>query len=62
MQNRLLTTENLSIIEASAEDLTLSSNDSSVTGVVLGDGKVVKTNQVILTTGTFLRGKILYYF
>lgn len=47
---------NLSIVEGEAHDIIL--NDSSVSGVVLKNGVVLRAGSVVLTTGTFLRGLI----
>jgi tRNA uridine 5-carboxymethylaminomethyl modification enzyme len=47
----------LTIVEGAVEDLVLS-DTGAVTGVVLGDGRVLRTGRVVLTTGTFLRGLI----
>ena len=47
----------LSIVEAAVEDLVLDDR-GAVACVVLGDGRVLKTARVVLTTGTFLRGLI----
>ncbi len=56
MQNEIFNIPNLDIIEGSAEDLIL--NESTVAGIVLGDGKEIHAGAVVLTTGTFLRGLI----
>ena len=56
MQNALASVENLEIIEASVEDLSLQSGN--VTGVVLADGRTLHSGAVVLTTGTFLNGLI----
>jgi len=48
---------NLSIIEASVEDLTLDEN-GRVTGIVTRDGGQIAAPRVVLTTGTFLSGMI----
>ena len=48
---------NLWIQEASVEDI-ICRNDEDVTGVECGDGRVIQTSVVVLTTGTFLRGVI----
>ncbi len=47
----------LSVVEGAAEDLVLDDR-GAVAGVLLGDGRVLKTGRVVLTTGTFLRGLI----
>lgn len=47
---------NLQVLEASVEDLVV--DDDSVHGVVLGDGSLLRTNHVVLATGTFLGGEI----
>ncbi|PCI40601.1 MAG: tRNA uridine-5-carboxymethylaminomethyl(34) synthesis enzyme MnmG [Rhodospirillaceae bacterium] len=49
--------ENLYLIEASAEDIILN-GEGQAAGVVLGDGTMLRSKSVILTTGTFLRGLI----
>ena len=56
METEIKNTENLSIIEASVEDVRI--DDGAVCGVVLADGIFVSARAVILTTGTFLRGLI----
>ncbi|WP_373050033.1 tRNA uridine-5-carboxymethylaminomethyl(34) synthesis enzyme MnmG [Thalassovita aquimarina] len=47
---------NLSIVEGEATDFIMQRD--SVAGVVLADGSELKAKQVVLTTGTFLRGVI----
>jgi tRNA uridine 5-carboxymethylaminomethyl modification enzyme len=47
---------NLSVIEGEADDLLIQSG--VVSGIRLGDGRVVGAGAVVLTTGTFLRGLI----
>jgi tRNA uridine 5-carboxymethylaminomethyl modification enzyme len=47
----------LTIVEAAVEDLALDDR-GAVAGVLLGDGRVLRTGRVVLTTGTFLRGLI----
>ena len=49
--------ENLEIREAFVEDLIV--NDGTIGGVVLADGKMIKSKIVILTTGTYLKADIL---
>jgi tRNA uridine 5-carboxymethylaminomethyl modification enzyme len=56
MQAAVRAQQNLTIIEAEADDLALDGN--RVTGVVLKDGRELSTPAVVLTTGTFLRGLI----
>lgn len=57
VQGILASQENLSIEEATVEDI-LCPEDKGVKGVVCGDGRVIRSENVILTTGTFLRGVI----
>ena len=57
MQNLLSSYPNLSIMEASVEDLILDQKDSVVKGVATQDGQQIFVSQVVITTGTFLRGK-----
>ena len=47
----------LTIWAASVEDL-IEGSDRAIAGVTLGDGRTVRANAVVLTTGTFLRGLI----
>jgi tRNA U34 5-carboxymethylaminomethyl modifying enzyme MnmG/GidA len=57
MQHELIhNTPNLDIVAAAAEDLVIKGDQ--VEGVVLGNGRTVRTGQVVLTNGTFLRGVI----
>ncbi|XP_054710457.1 protein MTO1 homolog, mitochondrial-like isoform X2 [Uloborus diversus] len=64
LQEELFQTPNLEIHSATVEDLllkTMNYNDNTqkvVCGVKLGDGHVIHSKTVIITTGTFLRGKI----
>ncbi|MFL2798961.1 MAG: tRNA uridine-5-carboxymethylaminomethyl(34) synthesis enzyme MnmG [Paracoccaceae bacterium] len=48
--------ECLSILEAEVSDLVIDNNTAR--GVVLSDGSTIRSNAVVLTTGTFLRGVI----
>lgn len=57
MQNVLKNQENLDIIEAMVEGLTIESQ--TVKGVVLEDGQVYEGKTVILTTGTYLKAEIM---
>ncbi|WP_454623740.1 tRNA uridine-5-carboxymethylaminomethyl(34) synthesis enzyme MnmG [Bradyrhizobium cenepequi] len=56
MQAAILDTANLSVVEGEADDL-LTSN-GRISGVRLGDGRVLSGGAVVITTGTFLRGLI----
>ncbi len=56
MQAELAQTENLTIVEAAAEDMIV--DDDIVTGVVDAAGNRYRAKAVVLTTGTFLRGII----
>ena len=53
----LESTPNLTIIEGMVENLIV--NDNRVGGVILSDEKVLKSDAVILTTGTYLKANIL---
>ncbi len=54
MHHVLKNTPNLTIVPSLVTELIIKNN--AVTGVVLKDGSQIKASQVILTTGTFLRG------
>lgn len=56
VQDILNTTDNLTLMERSVVDLSVS--DGVVTGVLCADGSEIKAGAVILTTGTFLDGLI----
>jgi tRNA uridine 5-carboxymethylaminomethyl modification enzyme len=56
MQEAIGAIQNLTVIEAEADDLIIA--DGGVTGLRLHDGRTVGTAAVVLTTGTFLRGLI----
>src|ERR1700686_3162180 len=56
MQQAIEATQNLTVIEAEADDLIIA--DGRVTGLRLRDGRTIGTAAVVLTTGTFLRGLI----
>ena len=57
MQAILAEQSNLSLVSGAVEDLILS-EDGHVGGVVLSDGRIVRSGAVIVTAGTFLRGLI----
>ncbi|NBT39745.1 MAG: tRNA uridine-5-carboxymethylaminomethyl(34) synthesis enzyme MnmG [Alphaproteobacteria bacterium] len=57
MQDAMKHYHGLSIIDGMVQDLHMIENDT-VGGVVLEDGSVIKARQVIITSGTFLRGVI----
>ncbi|MEI7805024.1 MAG: tRNA uridine-5-carboxymethylaminomethyl(34) synthesis enzyme MnmG [Hyphomicrobiales bacterium] len=56
MQREIRETENLTVIEAEADDLSI--HEGQVSGVQLADGRALSAGAVVLTTGTFLRGLI----
>jgi tRNA uridine 5-carboxymethylaminomethyl modification enzyme len=56
MQAEIAATENLSVIEAEADDLIV--RDGAAAGVKLVDGREIAAGAVVLTTGTFLSGLI----
>ncbi|MDV7339873.1 tRNA uridine-5-carboxymethylaminomethyl(34) synthesis enzyme MnmG [Terasakiella sp. A23] len=58
VQGLMSSQENLDLMEGTAEDLILSSDDKRVTGVITGAGESLQAGSVILTTGTFLNGLI----
>lgn len=57
MLNLLSNYPNLEIVEGSAEDLIVDHNSNTLLGVKTKDGREVLTPNVVITTGTFLRGK-----
>lgn len=56
MQAAILETANLSVVEGEADDLLTSRG--RISGIRLGDGRVLSVGAVVITTGTFLRGLI----
>jgi tRNA uridine 5-carboxymethylaminomethyl modification enzyme len=56
MQRAIAAIENLTIIEAEADDLLIS--EGRVSGLRLADDRALGAGAVVLTTGTFLRGLI----
>ena len=56
VQSILAEYKNLTVIEASVEDLVIEKNEAR--GVVIQSGKTVSAGKIILTTGTFLNGLI----
>ena len=58
MLKTLENTENLEILEAMVEDLIV--ENGKISGVILSDGSKIDGNVVILTTGTYLKGTVLY--
>ena len=56
MRHELRHTPNLEIIIGEVADLTMKGD--IINGVVLGDGSEITAQKVILTTGTFLNGKV----
>jgi tRNA uridine 5-carboxymethylaminomethyl modification enzyme len=63
MREELETYPNLSIVPGSVADIIVSKDDPNspggkITGVRLESGEIIPTNQVVITTGTFLGGEI----
>jgi tRNA uridine 5-carboxymethylaminomethyl modification enzyme len=56
MQAELAGTPSLIILEGEADDIEL--HEGRIAGIVLADGRQLRTGAVVLTTGTFLRGLI----
>lgn len=56
MQNILSNQNNLSIIEATVEDLIIKNNE--IHGIITANGEIVSSSKVVVTTGTFLNGLI----
>ena len=57
MLKTLRSYSNIEIKEAMVEDLLV--EDNIIKGVILSDGEIIKSNAVILTTGTYLKADIL---
>ena len=57
MQAELASTDGLTLIEGMAADVTLD-RDGRIAGLVLEDGRALAAPRVVITTGTFLRGRI----
>ncbi|SCU95515.1 LADA_0G16028g1_1 [Lachancea dasiensis] len=66
MQKALLNYKNLTLYEGKVKDLIIDTEKSSretgshglVVGVILEDGRILKTSSVVITTGTFLSAEI----
>lgn len=67
MQREICNYENLSVIEAQVKDIIIEPTNSedydgrafgTVKGVILEDGRILKCDKVVVTTGTFLGGEI----
>ena len=58
MQKTILNTKNLDVLEAMVEDLIIENN--SFKGIVLADKREIYGKSVIITTGTYLKGMVLY--
>lgn len=57
MQEALRATPNLTLIESSVSDLSLS-NSGKLKGITTTTGEIITAPKVVLTTGTFLNGTI----
>lgn len=58
MINCLKNYNNLNIEYNVVDDIILNNKNDKIVGVRLGNGEIIATNKVIITTGTFLRGEI----
>ena len=58
MINTIESQENLTILEAMAEDLIV--ENDQIKGIVLANGEKIYSSCVIVTTGTYMKGVILY--
>ena len=58
MQNTILNQENLEVLEAMAEDLEVV--DNTFKAVVLANGTKIEGKTLVITTGTYLKGMVLY--
>ena len=58
MLNTIESQENLTVLEAMAEDFIVENN--KIIGVILADGTNIYSDAVIVTTGTYMKGVILY--
>jgi tRNA uridine 5-carboxymethylaminomethyl modification enzyme len=56
MQSEIMGTANLTLLEASIEDLMVAKGE--VVGVITAEGQSIRASAVVLTAGTFLRGVI----
>ncbi len=58
MQDTILNQKNLEVLEAMVEDLDVV--DNKFKAVVLADGTKIEGKSVVITTGTYLKGMVLY--
>ena len=58
MQDMILNYPNLDVKAAAVEDLVMTPDGKTVTGIITAEGAEITAGRVILTTGTFLRGMI----
>jgi tRNA uridine 5-carboxymethylaminomethyl modification enzyme len=58
VQSLLAETPNLFCLEGMADEILFTEGMNSVRGLVLADGRRLKANAVVLTTGTFLNGLV----
>jgi len=58
MQETLFKQDNLKIREAMVEDLII--NGNIIKGIILSDGEEIYSSAVIITTGTYMKGCVLY--
>ena len=60
MQNNILSYPNLTVLEGSIENFTITDNQElpAIESIITADQQVIYTEKLILTTGTFLQGTI----
>jgi len=58
LQRLLFSTPGLEVVDGAVAGLLLSEGAARVEGVALADGREVRADAVVLTTGTFLRGRV----
>jgi tRNA uridine 5-carboxymethylaminomethyl modification enzyme len=58
MIKTIVSTDNLEVLEAMAEDIEI--EDNKFKNVVLDDGRKIEGKALVITTGTYLKGMVLY--
>ncbi|CCF60347.1 hypothetical protein KAFR_0J02830 [Kazachstania africana CBS 2517] len=58
MQDELKNYSNLTLVEGKVKDLIIDEEHTKVRGILLEDGTIIRTNNVVIATGTFLNAEI----